>query len=200
MSINFHLATALYGGSFDPLHEGHLHVARAVKAARPDIQQIVFVPAATSPGKQAFAPPALRLEWLSSSVEAAGFLVWDEEIRRAGESYTVHTLEAAHKLGANPNQLYWIMGADAYASLPQWKNPARIRELAQLLVVNRPGAEIALQDRRDQIVAVEPHPASSTEIRAQLEAGNISSPWLPPAVRESIKKALPASNPYGKKR
>lgn len=198
--IEFRLPTALFGGSFDPVHEGHLHVARQVRAAMPSLKQLIFVPALHSPGKQnAGASPELRLKWLQLAVQPEGFEVWDIELHRGGESYTVQTLEEAQKAGAIPEKLFWIMGADAYAGFSRWKDPARIRELCRLVIVNRPGESLASQDAADTLLTIPPHPASSSEIRAQLASGDCSSPWIPAALKAEMEKFLPLHNPYVRK-
>jgi|GEM_PF-4648994 len=196
---DFRQVTALFGGSFDPVHEGHLHVATELRKALPLIEQFIFVPASQSPGK---APPLAsieqRLAWLRMTVQPAGFEVWDTELQRKGESFTVDTLEQAHLLGAVREKLFLILGFDAYRGLSRWKNPSRIRELCRLLVVNRSG-EIGVTAQHDDLfVPIPPHPASSSEIRAQLASGS-SATCLPAPVRAELEKLLPLHNPYVRK-
>lgn len=198
--IDFSRTTALFGGSFDPVHEGHLHVARSIQSLHPEMQ-IVFVPAALSPGK---SPPlasfAQRLDWLSKTVEPLGFQVWDTEGSRPGESYTVDTLEEAHKRGASSDRLYWILGADAYKNFDQWRSPQRIRQLARLIVVNRPGSPLQAQNAEDLIVPIDPHPARSTTIREALRTKPEEAQGLPPPVDAEIKRLiLRSQNPYARK-
>jgi len=126
-------------------------------------------------------------------------LVWDIELLRAGESYTVDTLETAHQLGAGAKRLFWILGADAYAGFQSWKKPDHIRTLCQLVVVSRPGSAIQLLSHQDIVLPISPHPASSSEIRLQLASGNSYPPGLPPKVRAEIEKILPLHNPYVRK-
>jgi nicotinate-nucleotide adenylyltransferase len=198
--IRFDRPTALIGGSFDPVHEGHLALAREIRHQLPQIEQIVFVPAALSPGK---APPLasaeLRLRWLRSVAGPEGFASWDWELEQTGESFTVNTLLEATRLGAIRDSLYWVVGADAYAALPSWREPARIRFLARLLVVNRPGHPLERQHPEDLILTIPPHPASSTAIRARLAAGDFAgaeSAGLPSLLRTELEQALPPNNPY----
>lgn len=198
--MHFSAPTILFGGTFDPVHEGHLHVAKQALSLLPGAQ-LSFVPAAQSPGKaHAGATPEQRLHWLRLAAEPLGFGVWDVEVRRGGDSYTVETLEEASRLGARRETLYWLVGADAYESFSRWKNPARIRELATILVVGRPGSSLEVQDPRDRPLGIPPHPASSTALRAELAEGNASSPWLPAPLRAELGNLLlPRANPYARK-
>ncbi len=197
--IDFQKVTALFGGSFDPIHEGHLHVAREVQSAIPALQQILFVPAFHSPGKYPISASAeQRLEWLNLAVLPAGFGIWNLELERKGESYTVHTLEQARHMGAVKDRLYLIMGSDAYAGFNSWKSPKRIRELCRLVVVGRSGESISTGQKEDLFLPIPPHPASSSEIRSQLASGSLSR-WLPAPVRAHLEKILPLHNPYVRK-
>lgn len=197
--IDFRRPTILFGGSFDPIHEGHLHAARSAMSGCPDIKQLIFIPCSRSPGKTPpFATGEQRLEWLRLLAEPEGFGVWDFEVRKGGESFTVETLEEARRQGADKESLFWLLGADSYASFPRWKQPERIRELCRLLVVNRPGNFVNLQSPSDRQLTVLPHPASSTAVRAALQSGR-PSPWLPPRVREAMEKICPPFGPYARK-
>lgn len=198
--LDFKGINIFYGGSFDPVHLGHLHVACAAKKAL-EGAKIFFVPAGLSPGKPApNASPELRRQWLESALRGTGFAVWDTELKRSGPSYTVDTLEEAHRAGADPTRTYLLIGADAYAGFSGWKDPERIRELAQLLVMSRPGTEIHPADARDVIREIPPHPASSSAIRAELASGAIPEESLPKPVSESLKKlSLLSKNPYARK-
>ncbi len=172
-------------------------MAKEALAALPEFKQFVFIPAARSPGKAtARASGADRLHWLKLAAEPLGFKVWDWELARGGNSFTVDTLTEAHRLGARADRLCWLLGADAYESFPRWKSPEKIRALARLLVVERPGKVIVPQLPADRILAVPTHPASSTAIRAALGRGDTNQPWIPPPVKVALDKLLPVRNPY----
>ena len=128
----------VFGGTFDPPHVGHLAIAlAALESARLD--RVLFVPARRSPLKDR-APVAGvedRLAMLEAAVrDEPRFAVSRIELERDGPSYTVDTLEALRPQG----ELFLIMGSDALADLERWRAPARIRELATILVARRPGA------------------------------------------------------------
>ena len=132
----------IYGGSFNPVHLGHLIVAECCReAARLD--RVVFVPAATPPHKPAeeLAPAQARLDMLT--LAAGGhpdFAVSTIELDRGGVSYTVDTLA---QLAADERRaaLHLILGPDALASLPTWREPRRILELATILAVEQEGTD-----------------------------------------------------------
>lgn len=195
--IDFRKNTILFGGSFDPIHLGHLHIAReALKAVNPPAQ-LVFVPARESPGKPLpRASAEQRTAWIEESIRDAGYLLWDTELKRQGPSYTVETLEEAHRLGASRERLYWLLGADSYAHFESWKNPERIRELAILLVLSRPGTSLQRKDPRDVLREVAPHPASSSQIRAEIARGKIPDMLAPPVAEWLKNLPLKSKNPY----
>ncbi|MDQ1711942.1 MAG: nicotinate-nucleotide adenylyltransferase [Frankiaceae bacterium] len=126
------------GGTFDPIHVGHLAAASEV-AYRLALDEVVFVPtglpwqkatAAVSPGEDRYAMTVLATEG------DARFSVSRSEIDRPGVTYTVDTLT---ELAAGGDELFFIVGADALAGLPTWHEPARIMDLAHLVGVTRPG-------------------------------------------------------------
>lgn len=128
----------VFGGTFDPVHVGHLAIAlAALESAKLD--RIVFVPARRSPLKDRgpAAGEADRLLMLEAAVKGEPrFAVSRVELEREGPSYTVDTLEALRADG----ELFLILGSDALADFPRWRSPERIRALAKILVARRPGA------------------------------------------------------------
>lgn len=189
------------GGSFDPVHEGHLHVARAALAAR-DLDRVVFVPAHAPPHKPGvrLAPDADRLAMLRLALaEEPRFGVCELELERPGPSYTVDTLRALPAaLGlASDARLFLVIGGDNLPDFPRWRGFDEILRLAEPLVVVRAGDERAaldaLRGRVDEavlarleqaLVAVAPHPASATALRAALARGQDPGPDLPPTVAD----------------
>jgi nicotinate-nucleotide adenylyltransferase len=131
----------IFGGTFDPVHYGHLLLAESARE-QCRLDEVRFVPAATPPHKQAQQVSSAedRLDMLRLAVGGQEtFTVCDSEIRRGGVSYTVETLEALH--GEKPGaELFLLVGADTLADLPNWRQPERVLELAAPVVVGRPGA------------------------------------------------------------
>jgi nicotinate-nucleotide adenylyltransferase len=128
----------VFGGTFDPVHVGHLAIAQAALDTA-GLDRVVFVPARRSPLKDAapVASEADRFAMLQAATQdEPRFVVSRAELDREGVSYTVDTLEAMRGDG----ELFLILGSDALADLAKWRSPERIRSLARILVARRPGA------------------------------------------------------------
>jgi nicotinate-nucleotide adenylyltransferase len=129
----------LYGGTFDPVHYGHLITARAVAEAR-GYDKVVLLPSASPPHKaSARAGGADRLEMLRlASAGDEMFDVCDIEIARAGKSYTFDTLEALRKIHGPDVELHWIVGADMLADLANWHRAAEVVDQVRIVIALRP--------------------------------------------------------------
>ena len=129
----------LFGGTFDPVHLGHLHAARAVCRAL-DLERIHLVLSAR-PSHKAGTSAGLEDRWamLELACEGDARLVPDDrEMQRRRPSYTVETLEAVRR--EHPRAcIAWVLGSDAYAELPTWHRWRELLELANLVVLTRPG-------------------------------------------------------------
>jgi nicotinate-nucleotide adenylyltransferase len=131
----------LYGGTFDPIHVGHLILAEQCREAC-GLEQVWFVVAGTPPHKQGERTAvAYRLEMVRLAIAGhPAFQVSDLEARRPGPHYSVETLQTVR--GERPDdELYFLIGADSLVDLPTWRSPAVIARLATIVVVNRPGIE-----------------------------------------------------------
>jgi nicotinate-nucleotide adenylyltransferase len=131
----------VFGGTFNPIHRGHLHAAEQVRA-KLGLARVVFVPASDPPlkrgGADPIAPAASRLAWVQACVRGnPAFAVDDLELHRAGPSYTVDTLRALHAKLA-PARLVFLVGEDAFAELDAWREPAALLTLADFAVMTRP--------------------------------------------------------------
>ncbi len=182
---------ALFGGSFDPFHDGHLAIIRAT-LARDLADMVVVMPAAHNPHKpepSAAAGHRLRMAELGVAGLAA-VEVSDLEARRPGPSFTVETLETLVR--RHPGDAWRLLiGADNLAEFCRWREPERLLELADLLVFPRGGAAVELPPLlRGHATTVSGFacPAASTAVRAALAAGRCPPDLLPPAVREYIAR------------
>jgi nicotinate-nucleotide adenylyltransferase len=133
----------LFGGTFDPIHLGHLILAEQCREAC-GLDQVWFVVAGAPPHKPGDRTPvAHRLEMARIATAGhSGFAVSDIETTRPGPHYSAETL-AAVKQERPDDDLFFLIGADSLADLPQWRNPEEIARLATIVVVNRPGIEEA---------------------------------------------------------
>lgn len=129
----------LLGGSFDPVHVGHLRTAWELLTGL-GLAEVRFIPSRVPPHRApAIAPGALRLQMLEAAIAGQpGFVVDDCELRREGPSYTVDTL-AALRASQPQRPLVLILGMDAFIGLPTWHRWREIPDLAHIVVVQRPG-------------------------------------------------------------
>jgi nicotinate-nucleotide adenylyltransferase len=143
---------AVFGGSFNPIHYGHLLLADEV-LEQLGLDRVLFVPAAQPPHKvpSSLAPAADRYRMVELAVAGhPGFAVSDLELRRSGPSYTVDTLEA---LAAAGDTLFLLLGSETFLDLLSWREPARIAALARLVVVPRTGSPFDPRSAAAQKVA-----------------------------------------------
>ena len=180
------LRIGVFGGTFDPVHVGHLAIALAALESVP-LHRVLFVPARRSPLKDRdpLASVADRVAMLEAAIASEPrFSLSRVELERDGVSYTVDTLEALRSHG----ELFLILGSDALADLARWRTPDRIRELATILVAARPGAPEP--DPRHQARAFDAPrlDISSRELRARAARGMSLRYLVPDAVWEHIKK------------
>lgn len=191
----------LYGGSFDPIHFGHLISARCL-AERLDFSRLILVPSARPPHKRGsdLAAAPHRLEMTRLAVEGDPlFEVSDAELLREGLSYTIDTvMECRRRLGPTP-ELFWIIGADTLPELPTWHRVAELVTHVRIVTATRPGwqpPDVALLAS-----AVGDEPArrllgdcyetpsidiSSTDIRSRVRSGRSVQYLLPASVASYI--------------
>lgn len=172
----------ILGGSFDPVHYGHLLLAESCQQ-QCSLDEVWFVPAAMNPHKPAGtnASDEQRVEMLRLALAGhSGFDILEMELDRGGASFTVDTLELLHTQFSD-HEFFLLLGADSLADLPAWKDPQRICELAVLSIVHRLGcaavdldvlAEIVTPEQLQQIrmseVEMPGMELTSTEIRERV--------------------------------
>ena len=177
----------VFGGSFDPIHHGHLLIARVI-AETLGLDQVRFVPAREQPlkreGHRSSATHRSAMVALAVDDEP-GFALESIELDRPGPSYTVDTLRALREREPELDPVL-LLGADAAAELPRWKEGDAVLRLARVAVFTRAGIEAPVIPgiwRRVNVPAIE---ISATAIRARARAGQSLRYWVPDAVAEYV--------------
>ena len=200
----------LLGGTFDPIHNGHLDAARAAHTTLA-LDEVLVIPAYDPPHRQhdphssafhRFAMVSLAINghpWMRAS---------DGELRRSGPSYTIDTLRLLHAEGLQPSQLFFILGGDAFAEIATWRSYPDVLDASNFVVISRPGTTVdaaiarvpALQARvqptsqpvsgagktRIFPINADTPDVSSTQIRARLAAHARIDDLVPAAVARHI--------------
>jgi nicotinate-nucleotide adenylyltransferase len=183
----------LFGGTFDPVHVGHLIIAETVSSDFL-LDRVFFIPAAVPPHKNGnrISPSDRRLEMLKLAIEDhTHFELSDVEIRRGGISYTVDTVrwfqESVSWQGA---VFFLIIGSDSLYDIRNWKHPEKILSGIQVLVIERPGFEREKIGEKYlghvQWVSVPQMQISSTEIRRRVRDKKSIRYWVPRKVEMYI--------------
>lgn len=202
------LRIGVLGGTFDPIHNGHLVIAEEARV-RLALDQVLFVPARVSPlklGRRA-AAPRHRCRMIELAIAGnPGFALSRVDLERAGPSYTVDTLRLLKERYKEDTQLYFIMGRDALETILAWRQPAEIIRLCCLVVVSRPGYHVdlerlekALPGLSASLITLETPElsVSSTDLRARLRRGWPIRYQVPDAVMEYIYKHRLYMEPAG---
>ncbi len=181
----------IFGGTFDPIHRGHLDLARrALKQF--GLQKVFFVPALIPPHKSErrdMTPAPYRFRMVEIAVRGeAQFEVSDIEFSRPDISYTIDTLRSLQKLYPGSG-LYLILGADSLAEISTWREAGEIVKLAKLLVARRPGSNAKASPYPVQWIRMPECPLSSSKIRRELGAGGLlPDEIVPQDVQDYIQK------------
>jgi nicotinate-nucleotide adenylyltransferase len=205
------LRVGLLGGTFDPIHNGHLAMGRAAQRAL-TLDSVRFLPAARPPHRpdSPRASEYHRVEMIRRAIATdAGWEVCDLELRRVGPSYTFDTLSALHREGLSPLQIFFLTGADAFAEIATWHRYPEVLDAANFVVVTRPGFSLdSLRSRLPSLATRFATPAdvadsatplivfiegdtpdvSSTEIRRRAASGGRVEGFVPPAVAAYISQ------------
>ena len=203
--------TALFGGSFNPIHYGHLLLADEVRE-RLSLARVVFMPAGVPPHKPptGMAPGEHRHAMVRLAIaDNPAFEVSDLELRRTGPSYTVDTVEA---LGVPPAELFLVIGSETFLDLLSWYEPRRIAARCRLVVIPRTGstfdpesaaaqkvlreigvegigrAEDGVPDQGVIVMHATSLPLSASDVRARIARGQSIAYRVPPAVADYIAR------------
>ncbi len=191
----------LFGGTFDPIHNGHLIISRSA-AEQLGVQKIILIPSAVPPHKQdkKCTDAKIRLEMVHRAVDGDElFEVSDCELHRQGPSYTLDTVRYFHKKYGPELPLYWLIGADSIPELPGWYHIQQLVEECTLVTAGRPGSPSCCWDRFQNILntrqiarlqkyllATPLLDISATEIRRRIRTGLAIRYLVPEPVQNFI--------------
>ena len=186
----------ILGGTFDPVHNGHLYIANALRAAL-DLERVVWVPAGRPPHKtgQIVSSDRDRLAMLELALAgSATDQISTIDIERSGPSYTADTLEILAER-FTPARLFFLMGEDSLRDLPTWHDPERLLQAAELAVAARPGVDADLESvarrvptvqGRVHLIPTKEIAISSSDIRRWVARASIYPGLVPAAVEAYI--------------
>ncbi len=186
------MRVGVLGGTFDPIHQGHLLLARAAQKQF-SLDKVLFIPALIPPHKthkRDMAPAPYRYRMVELALKGQNaFEISHEEFDRPEVSYTVDTLKALHQKYPG-SQFYLIVGADAISEIQSWKDPEEIRKLAVIAAAKRPGYSMP---RREAVnfepIEMQESELSSSEIREKLSHGELlGAEFLPEEVESYVRK------------
>lgn len=188
----------LLGGTFDPVHLGHLIACEAARTSL-GLDAVLFVPAGDPPHKSGapISPARQRLAMLALALAGnPAFAVSRVDVDRPGPHFTVDLLRLVAEEYGPATELYFIVGADSLVDLPTWRQPERIVQLARLAVVGRPGYEPDLADLERRVPGVAdslrfvdapPVDISATDLRRRVAAGRSIRYQVPDAVADYVQ-------------
>lgn len=182
----------ILGGTFDPIHLGHLVLAEQVKE-KLQLERVIFIPCASPPHKtkRKHSPAQNRFQMTKLALDGnPGFTISDMELKRGGISYTIDTLRELKKTYPN-SEMYFLTGSDVLKEIRTWKDLEQIYKLAKMVIAIRPGFDdFDPHDHFAQksiIVPITGVDVSSTQIRERVKKGLSIKYLVPPKVEEYIK-------------
>lgn len=187
----------IFGGTFDPIHFGHLRIAEEARD-RFALERVLFVPNQVSPfkvGETATPAPLRATLTLAAITDNPAFSLWDGELKRSGPSFSVETLRAIAQEHPDTER-FFLTGTDAVRDIGKWREPEACLALAQFIAFHRPGvseseARLGIPDHLEpKIVFVPMHglDISSTEIRERVQQGRSIRYLVPEAVGAVIEQ------------
>lgn len=163
---------AIYGGTFDPVHTGHIEVARKVLELF-ELEEVLFVPACVPPHKSAISSAFHRFAMLALATEQVAQLrISTVELDEPKRPFAVDTVERIQSgLGAN-RHLFFMIGADSWSEITTWYEWQRLLRMCDLIVVTRPGYDLSRNSANASAQIVDVRGASQRELTEVLEGGD----------------------------
>jgi len=181
-----------FGGTFNPIHMGHLAIAQMAQE-KFNLDKIIFIPSYQPPHKNVphLASAAHRYQLVRQAVKNNPyFAVSNVETLRGGKSYTVDTLRHFRKIYSDRIKMFFIIGGDTFSTLPKWKNIEEVLKFVTFIVVNRPGyTPPAFRKKIKHLMVTRPGiDISSSYLRGRVRSGKSIRYLVPEAVFHYIKK------------
>ncbi|MBU3715552.1 MAG: nicotinate (nicotinamide) nucleotide adenylyltransferase [Candidatus Nanopelagicaceae bacterium] len=179
---------ALFGGTFDPFHNGHLHLIKSLLATR-RFDNLVVIPAGDPYQKSGSAPASDRLAMAKLALQGEAVRISDCEVQRLGPSYAIDTVKEIKDL-IPADRYTWVIGSDAFAGLPSWERFEELTSIVDFLVILRPGSSevLSIPGVIFQLLEIGAPEISATELRNRLHRGEDVGAFLPAGVLSYIKE------------
>lgn len=193
----------LFGGTFDPVHKGHVKIAKIVRK-KLSLDRVIFIPAGVLPHKaKSFASASERLKMVRLALDKEeGLEVSDYEVKKITPSYTIDTVKYWKRQLVQDSQLFFIVGADAFREISTWKQWKKLSKFCQFVVVNRRGyGELNVPEiftGKFLLIKIPQINISATAIRKSLSKGLPVGRLLAPQVYRYIKQKKLYGKSYGK--
>lgn len=180
----------LLGGTFDPIHNGHLYLAKEV-LKKLSLDKVIFMPTYIPPHKKGARVTPARHRYNMVKLAIKGnkrFELSDMEMKRKGRSYSIQTLKALRKKIGPKAEIFFITGSDSLKDLNKWKDYREILALSCFVVVKRPGFKIKSSAGGFIILHINAKDVSSTGIRERIKKSRSIEKLVPPEVKKYIKR------------
>jgi len=196
--VKLNKEAAIFGGTFDPIHYGHLTVAEEVRV-KLGLDKVLFVPAGQPwlKSDRRVSSAEHRLEMVRLAIaDNPHFELSTAEVIRDGSTYTVDTLDMLRRQIGSDARLFLLMGSDSLSELPRWKEPKRLIQLCRLVVFTRPGSRFPAMNMLEKavpgvsdnlrVIEVSQIEVSATDVRQRVRQGAPIDELVPPTVRDYI--------------
>jgi len=179
----------IFGGTFDPIHNGHIDLAKkALKKI--DLDEIIFIPTYLTPHKIGvkITPAIHRYNMARLAVSGVkGLKVSDMEIKRKGHSYSVDTLRTLRRKIDRSAEIFFITGSDSLRDIDKWKDLDKILELCEFVIVKRPGFILKSMRREFTVIDIKAKDISASAVRERVKQGLSIANLVPKKVQSYIK-------------
>lgn len=183
----------LFGGTFDPIHNGHIKIAGIVQR-KLGLSKVIFIPAGVLPHReQSLVTPENRLTMVKLALRGKKrFTISDYETKKKSPSYSVETARYLKRKLGSETELFFIIGADAFNEIRTWRHWQELLRLCRFVVINRPGYKLVIPTNEEAanviVLRIPGIPLSATAIRQHIKKNKSAEKLIPKSVHVYIKK------------